>query len=263
MKRFQFRRLRPPLAAAFALATAAGCRTLPLQGLRNASAPSASAWLDGDILLTRSPAPEAALFAQNPRFPGPYSHAAVFYHDAAGNPRVLHIHGDLATTSLPEFLAGAAKLAVWRHVAVSRRHNPLTPAIRAYTGPRRKSVPSLFSWKRHASGPLYTCVTLVNLIYREAGLDQPFAGTSNRPDQVFLRFYRAGDPSALHALPCANSVLGNPRFQRIASWTNPSIAPERLLLADIAAERLMAAFRRGLRFRPLGEPVLKSAWSPL
>jgi len=237
------------LAAAVVAGAAAGCRSPgPTPGAAAAILPKL---LDGDVVLMRGMSPESALFAWHPRYHGPYSHAAVFLRDEEGRSRLLHINGaKLRLIPAERVLRSPGLVCILRRRGVSAENNPVAPAVHRYARERGK-VPSAFAekgaaWNRKAEG--YTCLAIINVIYRESGLSPPFAPGEPHPMAFFRDWLGRVSDAPYEREPSVNSILENADFRVIRAA--PDTVPVRIELYDALADEIFGVFAAGYDLRP-------------
>ncbi|NOY82290.1 MAG: hypothetical protein GXP31_14925 [Kiritimatiellaeota bacterium] len=163
---------------------------------------------------------------------------------------LLHISGDaLKVTPLEDMFRGLARIRVLRHRQVMPSDNPLAPVVRAWVKDRLGEIISVYAPPETGIGR-FSCVGFVDEIYRQSGLDPPFAPGEDDPVRFLLAWYDRKTSKGLAAVISANSALSNPNFRTVRTWKAPRFQLIVSEIADAVIELTVSDLARGFDVRP-------------
>ena len=219
-------------------------------GLRTPAWLGGVALREGDLIIVRSVDFESALSARHIA-EGGYSHSMILARDAHGRARLLQAHrGGIQALAFPAALDDFARAAVLRlRNADSDTAARLGAAARGWMArpDRRRFVFHLDVTEDDAPRRMLNCVSLLNIVYRDAGLPPPFVRREpRRADAWTAEAIRVAGFDFM-ARPAPADALDHPAFETIATGWNPRFDRTQLAgmdeLADVLRDLVTAGFR--------------------
>ncbi len=207
---------------------------------------------EGDIFLTRGGDPISAVLAWHVATPGPYSHSGVFFRDENGVPLLMNIQRNgMVVAPLSEALLSYARVAIFRSKEEGPSARNLGRILRSWHEKNRENhVESDLSLRKMAKqNNSFSCVTLVNEIYKESHLVPPFVMESHAPIDRWIQWANGKSGMELEKMPTANSLLSNSMFQEVFTWENPHASQRRVNVYDVVADQAYQYMLSGDKFR--------------
>lgn len=202
---------------------------------------------DGDIILTRAAHPVSALIAAYGANPGPFSHAGLYCRNRDAEGTILHMElGGMQNTAVNDYLNRYARAVIMRHAGrdVSSR---LGANARKWLDENARS-PAEFALdiaRNSRKANQFNCNGLINMIYAQSKLTEPFQIITPAPDNAWSRLADKSLNIDFRHTPTANSIFQNPDFHQVATWENPQTDPDELTVTEVVAEMIHSEIMDG------------------
>lgn len=191
---------------------------------------------DGDILLSRTPFILSVIYARYGNPPGNYSHAAAFFYDQKGHPRILHIQTSPSVDDFKSYQKGLMKIAVLRKKLDETQRNRLGETLRTWSQDTA-ILNATFDYKMQdvpGRQDKFYCIGFLNEIWRSSGLPPPFALCEKNEPTIIKSFVKQEFGIDLDNVITASSILQNPEFSLLTEWHDPSwSAHDQFLLEQV------------------------------
>ena len=157
----------------------------------------------------------------------------------------------MVVAPLSEALLSYARVAIFRSKEEGPSARNLGRILRSWHEKNRENhVESDLSLRKMAKqNNSFSCVTLVNEIYKESHLVPPFVMESHAPIDRWIQWANGKSGMELEKMPTANSLLSNSMFQEVFTWENPHASQRRVNVYDVVADQAYQYMLSGDKFR--------------
>lgn len=195
---------------------------------------------EGDILLAYSPTALSAAIARFAEPHGAYSHTALYHVSPVDGPRIVEMGSSgLEVVEPARFFRQFHRMALVRlkrkfdQAELSQTVEWLIAESRA----GRVTFDFRMEWHVEADGH-YLCDEMVSIVYRRAGLSDPFLAGYLSDDSLWARWVKDNTSLSLSHVVSPNALLQQPEFEVVAEIERDGDWQSREVVLNAALDRM-------------------------